>query len=188
MHRSKKTLRYLAAGAAAACLSLGAGATAASAAPATFNAPNGTGVTVSGSLTVGNGSTTTVCTINITGSVSNSGSPSQGLLQANMGLAWSSCTTGLPLQFVIGALASKSGSTFSLGNVISSGVLRNPFGTPPNEYYTPQSYTAAFTNGSGATPSRITYSNTTFSTAGTSLRATGTLNVTRTNGSLITLL
>ena len=53
-------------------------------------------------------------------------------------------------------------------------------------YYVPGAFTVPFTNGSGSTPSRVTFNNTHI---GSGIYATGTLNVTKMSppGSLVTL-
>jgi hypothetical protein len=91
---------------------------------------------------------------------------------------------------VFSAVGLKSGTEFSLENQANSGGVRDPFQAPTSIWanYTPAKYTVPFVNGSGATPSKITYSNTVIGNGASGpLRATGTLTVTRIGGTLLTL-
>jgi hypothetical protein len=172
------------------------GATAASATPAVFNTGSSVAnVNISGTLSVTAIGQTTTCTINYTGintgMATNSGSPAQGFLGANgQGAVQSKCANGRTLNLVIAALANKNGSAYSLSTLNSGGAPQSPFGAGlGTNWYSMSPYTVSYVNGAGATPSKLVYSNTVIGLQqGTStLSASGSLNVTKSDGSLLTL-
>jgi hypothetical protein len=190
------TLRTLTTTAAAVAL-LAITAASASAANATFvNAASPVNTKYAGTLTIAVAASSTSCPINITaGQASNTGSPLQGLLGLAVpyGLA---CANGGHFGLTFFGNASKDAGVFTInqpslgGSPIYGG--NNPFAVYnyPRSFWTLTAWSApaTWTNGNATTPSKITFNNTTIGThAGTPIRATGNLNVTRTNNALLTL-
>ena len=181
-------LKTVAASAVAAVALMGVAASAASAAPAIWTSPGAAKVT--GSSTVTRGTLSTVCTLSAGAGYGapNSGSPLQGRLGSDP-FTLHSCSGGT-LRFPFSTtLATKSGSAFSLNVTVAPGNLVDPFEFPGStNYYTPSPYVVPFTNGTLSTPSTVTYNNTQFGAQqGTPLRATGTLTITKSDGSLLKL-
>jgi hypothetical protein len=190
------TLRTLTAVVAALAL-LAVGASAASAATATFvNAASPVNTKYAGTLTIAVGASTTSCAVNVTaGQASNSGSPIQGRLSLGYPFGLT-CANGGQFGLTFFGNASKDAGVFTINQPAPSGGPiyggNNPFAAYnyPTSFWTLTAWSApaTWTNGNATTPSKITFNNTTIGThAGAPIRATGNLNVTRTNNALLTL-
>jgi hypothetical protein len=146
---------------------------------------------MAGTLTIAWGAQSTACTFTTSGGgFSNQGSPLQGTLGIMSGtLSNGTCANGQAIGFAFAAKAWKDGGAFSLnqtsGNALS-GFL--PFAGSPYWYTAAWSAPAAWVNGNATTTSKLTFNNTTVGTSsGVPVRATGTVNVTRSAGALLTL-
>jgi hypothetical protein len=178
------------ASAAAAVTLMAVGASAASAVPASW--VSGGQAKLSGTLTVTNGGQSITCPINpnhIYSAGNLAGPPVQGRLGGAIndptGRSYCSNGNGLTLLFGPTSYANKSGSAFSIAVVPGAiSYAFDPF-DPWSVYgYTQVAYTVAFVNGTVSTPSKLTYSNTYI---GGGMSATGVINVTKLDGSLLKL-
>jgi hypothetical protein len=165
-----------------------AGASAASAAPAVFNVAEGVSApaVMSGSLIVSNNVESTTCNVvnrklqatnkNGTGVLSTSETFSETTTCANGGT--------FSLNFV--SPASKTGTGFLVTNVWTGYSARAPFAA---KYYANAGYAIPFANGAGATESKMVLNEVTLgnSIGGGAIKATGTLNVRKADGSLLLL-
>lgn len=188
--RITNPIKTLAATVVTAGLLLAAASTAAAApVPATFVGASGN-ATLSGTLTVGFLSQSMTCPITQSYvGFSNSGSPSQGALTILM--TGGTCTNGNTLGINLTSKAWKDAGVYTINSTGSGGTGgHNPYySSPSNVWYTAAwSAPATWTNGNATTPSRITFNNTTVGNDGLyPIRFTGTINIARTNGTLLTL-
>jgi hypothetical protein len=169
------------------------GAASASALPATWVGGNSPGVKATGTLTVKVGAQTTTCVYNPAFmDAVNSGAPLQGRLLSN-GASSAGCANGGAFSAGFNAPASKNAGVFTINSTTGGGVGgRNPFGPYGSTYNAiAWSAPAAWVNGAGAVPSKLTFNNTTIGFASTSpggnVIITGTLNITKNNNTLLTL-
>lgn len=166
-----------------------AGAGAASAAPAVFNV-SGSGLGVmSGSLSVTNGTKTTTCNV-VNRKLQAFNNSGQGFLATNeIFVETTTCANGgvFSLNFI--SPASNTGSGFLVTNAWNTS-SRSPFPYGGFNYYSTAAYAIPYVNGSGATESTLVLNETTLGTmpaGGGTIKATGTLKVRKTDGSLLLL-
>ena len=170
---------------------IGASPASAAPVPATFNATDG--FLWSGTVTVSHGTQSTTCALSQGGNASNIGTPLQGNIVAGVGANPVNCANGFWFTFQIyNAKTWKDAGVFTVNQTTgsSSNSARLPFYSL-NSYWsrTAWSAPAAWTNGTAFTPSTMTFNNTTVGTSGGApVRVTGTINMTRQGGTLLTLL
>lgn len=186
---SKRSLKLIALSAIVAAFSVTAVSSAA-AAPAAFNIPAGTGIgtSVSGTLAVTDGVESTNCTFfNQVVYASNSAS-NQGSLNAGSVTTVANCTSGKQLSLAFVAPATNEGGSFKVTNAVSGQTGKNPLATGGASYVSGL-YSVPFVNGSGATPSKLTFSSTLLGSkiGGGTLSATGSLTIRKGDGSLLLL-
>ena len=169
---------------------IGASPASAAPVPATFNA---SGFLWSGTVTVSHGGLSTTCALSQGGNASNIGTPLQGNIVAGVGSNPVNCANGLMFTFQIyNAKTWKDTGVFTVNQTTgsSSATARLPFYSL-NSYWarTAWSAPANWTNGTALTPSTLTFNNTTVGTSGGApVRVTGTINMTRQGGTLLSLL
>ena len=183
-----KTKSLLAALAAVAAMSIGASA--ASAAPAAFNIPanSSANAKVSGTVTVKEGLSSVNCTFtNAPTTAQNSGSPSQGKL-------WlielkTNCANMKVLTANLGLSGVNTGGAFTVKNTNPGLIGTNPLHSSGSTWYYwyGSGFEAPWANGSGATASKITFNNTAVSQSGGLISFTGSLSVSKADGSLLLL-
>lgn len=169
-----------------------AGAAAASAAPATFNVPSeaiGQAV-MSGSLNVTNGTKSTTCNVANRKLLAYNTSGQGVLVTDETFIETTTCANGAVFSLKFRSPATNNGSGFVVTNIWTSEVARSPFAYGGVNVYANAPYALPFVNGSGSTQSKLVFSETTLGTmpgGGGTIKATGTLNVRKTDGSLLLL-
>jgi len=192
----RNTLK-LAIATAIAIAAMAATAASASALPAVFNVTGTSTIQASGTLTATWAGQTKTCSMtaaNSQNSVTNQGAPSTGTMFVYP--LSGNCTPNHPypgyhaLWLVFNtATASKTGSAYSLSVPASPGG-QSPFAPfTSNPATAGNAYTVAWTNGVlGGAASKITYNNTNVGTyLGSPITVTGTINITKNGGGLLTL-
>lgn len=188
MRSKSRSLRALAACMAVVGL-MTVGASAATAAPATFNVPAGPAahVKLNGTVTMNN-STTTCAFKDFAARAGNLGT--SGLLLIHVeNAAVAKCSNGGILTMAAQLFGEKNGAAFAINQPTSvSGFAVAPVPVP-GMTWSSKPFQATWINGSGSTASKIQFQNTMVGETvyGWSVTMTGSLSVSKADGSLLTL-
>jgi hypothetical protein len=181
MHLSMRSVRLSLTAAVAVCALFALTASSAFAAPATWSASGSMKWTTSSYSLSYNGSSLTCTPYAPSWAVGGAG----GSTFSYFGKPASACGGAFSnFELTVNGNASQAGGVYSL-TVAGGAVNASPFGG-----YNQVAAVGTFTNGSGATPSKVTFTNVTIGTHGTTglpLKITGTFNVTTGSGGLLTL-
>ncbi|HEX6601539.1 MAG TPA: hypothetical protein VF030_02765 [Solirubrobacterales bacterium] len=163
------------------------GASAASAAPALFNVAEGVSAPalMSGSLTVSSNAESTTCNV-VNRKLQATNKIGTGVLSTSETFSeTTTCANGGTFSLNFVSPASNTGSGFLVTNVWTGYSARAPFAV---KYYGNAGYAIAFVNGAGATESKLVLNEVTLGNSiGGPIKATGTLNVRKADGSLLLL-